>query len=109
MSTKSLLYLAENYFKKKGNRIEHNVIIEGFSGISHYFELSVEKGGEKQLVSVKDWIKTVGIDTVIKIDKASEDVNLPNPTIIANKFSDHAKAYANRRKITLLTTREIKI
>jgi hypothetical protein len=44
---------------------------------------------------------------VIKIDKASEDVRLPGPILISEKFSGHAKAYANRRGITLLTKREI--
>jgi len=46
---------------------------------------------------------------VINVDKASDDVGLSNPIIIGDKFSDHAKSYANRRKITLLTKRQIVI
>jgi hypothetical protein len=42
------------------------------------------------------------VNLVINIDKASEDVGLSSPIIIGDKFSDHAKSYANRRKITLL-------
>ena len=44
---------------------------------------------------------------IINIDKASEDVGLSSPIIVGEKFSDHAKSYANRRKITLLTKRQI--
>jgi hypothetical protein len=44
---------------------------------------------------------------IINIDKAAEDVGFPKPIIIAEKFSGHAKAYANRRGITLLSKRQI--
>jgi hypothetical protein len=49
----------------------------------------------------------VGVNMVINLDKAAADVGLPNPIMIAEKFSGHAKAYANRRGILLLTKREI--
>jgi len=51
--------------------------------------------------------RTIGINVVINLDKASEDVGLANPIIIGEKFSDHAKSYANRRKIILLTKQQI--
>jgi hypothetical protein len=44
---------------------------------------------------------------VINIDNAAEDVSHPKPIIIAEKFSGHAKAYANRRGITLLSKQQI--
>jgi hypothetical protein len=44
---------------------------------------------------------------VINIDKASEDVGLSNPIIVGEKFSDHAKSYANRRKIMLLLKQKL--
>jgi hypothetical protein len=47
------------------------------------------------------------VNIIINIDKASSDVGLATPIIVGEKFSDHAKAYANRRKITLLTTQQV--
>jgi len=44
---------------------------------------------------------------IINVDKAAADVGFPNPIVISEKFSGHAKAYANRRGVTLLTKREI--
>jgi hypothetical protein len=60
-----------------------------------------------QGVWIRDWNRTIGINVVINLDRASEDVDFSNPILIGEKFSDHAKAYANRRKITLLTKRQI--
>ena len=44
---------------------------------------------------------------IINIDNAAEDVGFAKPIIIAEKFSGHAKAYANRRSITLLSKQQI--
>lgn len=89
--------------------MERNVIIEGFSGLPHNFDLVVRKGGEERLVWIKDWKRTVGVNMVINIDKAAADVGLPNPIVVSQKFSGHAKAYANRRGVTLITKREIEM
>jgi len=69
--------------------------------------LIVQKGDASHGVWVKDWKRTIGINVVINLDKASEDAGLANPIIIGEKFSDHAKSYANRRKIILLTKQQI--
>lgn len=95
------------YFRKKGYRIEENVSLEGYRGIPRNFDLIIQKGRLTQGVWIKDWKRTIGINVIINLDKASEEVSLPNPIIIGEKFSDHAKSYANRRKIMLLTTRQI--
>ncbi|MEM2984912.1 MAG: restriction endonuclease [Candidatus Jordarchaeaceae archaeon] len=106
--TLHLLELAIRYFKKEGYRVEReNTTIEGFSGIPRRFDLIVQKGRLTQVVWIKDWNRTIGINMVITLDKASEDVAFSNPILIGEKFSDHAKAYANRRKIILLTKRQI--
>jgi hypothetical protein len=44
---------------------------------------------------------------IIKMDNAAEDVAIPKPIIISKLFSGHAKAYANRRGVILLTKSEI--
>jgi len=107
-SLSDLVELAIRYFKKEGYRVEPEATtLEGFSGISRKFDLKVQKGRVVQGVWIRDWKRTIGINVVIGLDKASEDVGLSNPIIIGEKFSDHAKAYANRRKITLLTKRQI--
>lgn len=103
-----LIELAIRYFKKEGYKVEReNTSLEGFSGISRKFDLIVQKGHVAQGVFIKDWNRTIGINVVINLDKASEDAGLSNPILIGEKFSDHAKSYANRRKIILLTKKQI--
>ncbi|MEM3549761.1 MAG: hypothetical protein QXV01_01540 [Candidatus Bathyarchaeia archaeon] len=98
---------AVQYFRKKGYKVEEDISLEGFRGIQRTFDLIVQRGRQTQGVWIRDWKRTIGINVVINLDKASEEVGLPNPIIIGEKFSDHAKSYANRRKIMLLTKRQI--
>ncbi|MCD6445498.1 restriction endonuclease [Candidatus Bathyarchaeota archaeon] len=103
-----LLQQAIYYFRKKGYKVEREkTSIEGYSGILRKFDLIVKKGKLTQGVWIKNWKRTIGVNVVINLDKASEDAGLSNPILIGGKFSDHAKSYANRRKITLLTKRQI--
>ncbi len=103
-----LMQLAERYFRKEGYKVDQeNVVLEGFSGITRKFDLVVQKGRVAQGVWIRDWNRTIGVNLVINIDKASEDVSLANPIIVGEQFSDHAKSYANRRKITLLQKQKI--
>jgi hypothetical protein len=103
-----LMELAIQYFKKDGYKVEQeNTTLEGFSGILRKFDLIVQKGRVAQGVWIREWNRTIGINVIINLDKASEDVGFSNPIIIGEKFSDHAKAYANRRKIILLTKRQV--
>jgi galactitol-specific phosphotransferase system IIB component len=103
-----LLELAIRYFKKEGYKIEQEATtLEGFSGISRKFDLIVQKGRVAQGVWTKDWNRTIGINVIINLDKISENVGLANPILVGEKFSDHAKLYAYRRKITLLTKQQM--
>jgi len=106
-SQSKLAESAIQYFRKKGYKAEREPTLEGYSGISREFDLIVQRGRLEQGVWIKDWKRTIGVNIVINLDKASDDVGLKNPIIIGEKFSDHAKSYANRRKITLLTKRQI--
>lgn len=100
--------LAVVYFKKEGYKVNsENAVLEGFSGITRHFDLVVQKGRLEQGVWVRDWNRTVGVNLIINLDTASEDVGLAGPIMVAEKFSDHAKSYSNRRKITLLTKQKI--
>jgi hypothetical protein len=107
MSRLSLANLAVKYFRQNGYKIEQDAVLEGTSGLSRKFDLVLRKGREKRSVWIKDWRRTVGVNMVINIDKAAEDVGFPKPIIISEKFSGHAKAYANRRGITLLSKQQI--
>jgi hypothetical protein len=89
------------------NISEKDAILEGTSGLSHKFDFIIKRGREKRSVWIKDWNRTVGVNMIINIDNAAEDVGFPKPIIIAEKFSGHAKAYANRRAITLLSKQQI--
>lgn len=103
-----LLELVIRYFKKEGYKVDlDKTDFEGLSGSARKFDLIVQKGRVTQGVWVKDWNRTIGVNVIITLDKASEDVGLGTPILIGEKFSDHAKSYANRRKITLLTKRQI--
>jgi hypothetical protein len=107
-SKQRLLDLALKYFKKEGYKINNeSSVLEGYSGISRRFDLIVQKGRQEQGVWVRDWNRTIGVNVIIGLDTASDDVGLSNPIIIGEKFSDHAKSYSNRRKITLLTRQKI--
>lgn len=104
----SLLDLAVSFFKKEGFKVNsENTVLDGFSGITRSFDLIVQKGRSEQPVWVRDWNRTIGVNVIIGLDTASEDVGLSNPILIGEKFSDHAKSYSNRRKITLLTKQKI--
>ena len=109
VKNKSLITLSIEYFQRRGFDVENNVTLEGFSGLIYIFDLVIKKGQEKHPVLIKNWKRTVGVNMIIKADKASENTHLSRPIIISNKFSDHAKAYANKRRITLLTKRELQI
>ncbi len=105
-----LLDLATRYFKKEGYKVnQESTALEGFSGISRQFDLIVQKGRVEQGVWIRDWNRTIGVNIIIGLDTASDDVGLSSPIMIGEKFSDHAKSYANRRKITLLTKHKIAV
>jgi len=104
----SLMDLASRYFKKEGYTVnQENTALEGFSGISRQFDLIVQKGRVEQGVWIRDWNRTIGVNIIIGLDTSSDDVGLSSPIMIGEKFSDHAKSYANRRKIMLLTKHKI--
>jgi len=107
MSRAPLVDLAVTYFRRRGFKVEKDVTLEGFSGLPRKFDLVIQKGNEQRLVWIKDWKRTVGVNMIINIDMAAADVGLSNPIIISEKFSGHAKSYANRRGVTLMIKREI--
>jgi hypothetical protein len=103
-----MIELAVGYFKKEGFKVNsENVMLEGNSGVLRHFDLIVQKGRLEQGVWVRDWNRTIGVNVIINLDTASEDVGLSSPIMIGEKFSDHAKSYSNRRKISLLTKQKI--
>ena len=103
-----LMELAVKYFKKEGYKInQENTTLDGFTGTSRKFNLIVQKGRVEQGVWIRDWNRTIGVNIIINLDTSSDDVGLSSPIMIGEKFSDHAKSYANRRKLTLLTKQKI--
>ncbi len=103
-----LIDIAAGFFKKEGYKVKAEAVtIEGDSGVEHRFDLIVQKGRDEQVVWIRDWNRTIGVNVIIGLDTASADVKMPNPIMIGEKFSDHAKSYSNRRKITLLTKQKL--
>ena len=108
LSAHALIVSVITYFRQKGYKVERDTVWEGkASGLSHKFDLIIQKGNERRLVWIRAWKRTVGVNMVINMDKAAEDVSVPSPIMISEKFSGHAKAYANRRGVSLLTKQEI--
>jgi hypothetical protein len=108
MSASSLTDSVATYFRRKGYRIERDALWDGkASGLTHKFDLVITKGSEQRLIWIREWKRTVGVNMVINMDKAAEDVGMPSPIMVSSKFSGHAKSYANRRGVTLLTKREV--
>jgi hypothetical protein len=104
----TLINQAVTYFKKEGFKVNNeDVTIEGNSGVGRHFDLIVQKGRLEQGVWVRNWNRTIGVNVIINLDTASDDVGLSSPIMIGDKFSDHAKSYSNRRKITLLTKQKL--
>lgn len=99
-----LVDIAVNYFKKEGYKVKTEAAeLEGNSGVTRRFDFIVQKGHDEYGVWLRDWNRTIGVNVIISLDTSSADVGLTNPIMIGEKFSDHAKSYSNRRKITLLT------
>ncbi len=103
----SLVGVAVKYFRQSGYDVEKDAVLEGVSGLSRRFDLVIRRGKERRLVWIKDWKRTLGVNMVITMDTAAADVGFPKPIVISEKFSGHAKAYANRRGVTLLSKRQI--
>ncbi|MFB3888259.1 MAG: hypothetical protein ACE14S_02130 [Candidatus Bathyarchaeia archaeon] len=100
--------IAVSYFKKEGYTLKDEAVSrEGDSGVLRQFDMIVQKGRAEQAVWIRDWNRTIGVNVIISLDTASADVRLENPIMIGEKFSDHAKSYSNRRKITLLTKQKM--
>ena len=107
-SSQDLVQRVMQYFKKEGYKVEQSMTtLEGFTGISRRFDLIVQKGRVAQGVWIRDWNRTIGVNIIINMDKASERSGFSSPILVAEKFSEHAKAYANRRGIMLITKFEI--
>jgi tRNA splicing endonuclease len=107
MDDTTLLLLASRYFESRGYVVERDLKFMGFSGLLYTFNLTLKKERDVRVVFVMDWNKTVGINMIINADRAASDVNLAYPIIVARKFSDHARSYSNKKKITLMTKDDI--
>jgi len=107
LSARSLTDNVVKLFRKRGYAVKQKALFEGLSGLVYVFDLLITKDEEKRIVSIKNYAKTVGVNEVIKLDRAAADVNTSNPIVIGNKFSDHAKAYSRRRGVTIMTSEEV--
>ena len=101
-----LAELAIEYFTRRGYEIQKPESEETFQR-NPKIDFTVRKQNKSHPVVIKDWNRTVGVNVVINLDKASQNKAFANPILIAEKFSEHARAYANRRGIMLITRSEI--
>jgi len=103
---RTLVNLVVRYFARRGYTVEENSP-QGDGPLNKRFDLIVIRGSEAHPVWIKDWNRTVGVNIVINIDKVAQSLGLSSPILVARKFSEHAKAYANRRGIRLITKSDI--
>ena len=101
-----LAELAIEYFTRRGYAVE-KMKTEETSSRNPKIDFTVTKQNKVHPVVIKDWNRTVGVNVVINLDKAAQDKTFANPILVAEKFSEHARAYANRRGIMLITKAEI--
>lgn len=108
MRRKPLRDLVIQYFTRRGYVIEDKILIQGGRNPStRRCDLIVRRGGETYPVWIKEWNRTVGVNIVINVDKAAYNAGFSTPILVAEKFSEHARAYANRRGIILITRSDI--
>lgn len=106
LSHKPLLALTIRYFTRRGYTVDEKPSQD--DDLPHKsFDLLVRRGSEIHPVWVKDWNRTVGVNIIINIDKIAQSLGFSSPILVAGKFSEHAKAYANRRGIRLITKSDI--
>jgi hypothetical protein len=98
--------LTVEYFNRRGYEVKKDEPQEGLN-TPPKFNLIVSKRKEIHPVRIKEWNRTVGVNIIINMDKASQQSGFSSPILVAEKFSEHAKAYANRRGIMLITKFEI--
>jgi len=98
--------LTVEYFTRRGYEVSKDEGREEF-GESPRFDLVVSKRKEIHPVRVRDWNRTVGVNIVINLDQACKGARFSSPILVAEKFSEHAKAYATRRGIMLVTKSEM--
>jgi hypothetical protein len=98
----SLEDLAVKYFTTRGYEINKNMN----KNLKYYL---LYKRKKNYLLAIKNWNRTVGVNIIINIDKDLQRNNISNAIVVAEKFSEHARAYANRRGIKLLTKSEIRV
>lgn len=106
MTHYSLMDLTVEYFNRRGYEVKKDEPQEGLN-TPPKFNLIVSKRKEIHPVRIKEWNRTVGVNIVINMDKASQQSGFSSPILVAEKFSEHAKAYATRRGIMLITKFEI--
>ncbi len=108
MSQPNLISIANKYFTMRGYKIKTNSEDEDTAIRFKRFDLMIQKGNHVRPVLIKDWNRTVGVNIVINVDKASQAAGFSSPFLVAEKFSEHARAYANRRGIKLITKSEMR-
>ena len=106
MARPSLMNLTIEYFKRRGFEVKKDENQDDRER-PPIFNLIISKRKEVHPVRVKDWNRTVGVNIVINLDKASRGAGYQSPILVSEKFSEHAKAYANRRAIMLVTKSEM--
>ena len=89
--------------------MRENVVMEGYSGATRHFDLDCAEGPYGAGCLGEGLEPYHWCECDYWVGHVFGGCGLGSPIMIGEKFSDHAKSYSNRRKITLLTKQKLAV
>ncbi|MFX1486875.1 MAG: restriction endonuclease [Promethearchaeota archaeon] len=105
MRKRSLKELAIEFFETQGYNVKEDRIMKNKYSIDLLIK---ERENVLYGVVVKDWKRTVGVNVLLRLDRAIGKADLQQGIVVGPSFSSHARSYANKRKIRLVTYSEVR-
>ncbi|MFX0097225.1 MAG: restriction endonuclease [Candidatus Hodarchaeota archaeon] len=105
MQKRSLKELAVEFFETQGYKVTEDEIVKSKYSIDLLIK---EREDILHGVVVKDWKRTVGVNVLLRLDRAISKAGLQQGIVVGPSFSSHARSYANKRKIKLITYSEVR-
>jgi hypothetical protein len=107
----SLTDLAKAYFKQLDLVIIEDVTIKGSSGKSYEFEMILKTKYETEineiLVKIYNWKRNLGVDKLIRFERALMDLNHRKGMVISNGFSQSALTFGKKQGVILYSRKNL--
>lgn len=105
MQKRSLKELTIEFFETQGYKVKEDRIMTNKYSIDFLIK---EREDILHGVVVKDWKRTVGVNVLLRLDRAIGKAGLQQGIVVGPSFSSHARSYASKRKIRLITYSEVR-